>query len=144
MSKNDFQKTDKNYIILGVEKKKAKFFVIKQGAVMDVIEMIEKKMPNVTHGSYPTGIAHPRVDKVERHVEKHIEGFMKKVAKKTGSLSKKYPRYFFILAGRKEVFPKLQKELSNVVNNKIKAEFKVDLDMPDNKILLKARNKFEN
>lgn len=140
MGKNDFQKTDQKFIIIGVERKKAKFFVVDKGSIQKVVEFEKSNMPKAAKGSYPSGLAYPRVDKIARHVDVHVDRFLKKVANSTISLSRSFPQTFIILTGRKELFSKLKKFLPAHILAKIKTEFKADLDMPNNEILLKGKN----
>lgn len=143
MGKNDFQKTDKKFIIVGVEKRQAKFYVINQGAIETVNSTNNADITNPTKGSYPGGIAYPRVDKVARHTDVHLSKFLKEVVKTLEKLSREYPEYFIVFAGRNEIFPKLKKLLPDYLNKKIKAKVKMDLDMQDNEIFLKIRNIIE-
>jgi hypothetical protein len=140
MGKNDFQKTDYRYIVLGIERKKAKFFVVDKGAVQEIWQFEQSNMPKEAKGSYPSGIAYPRVDKIARHVDVHVDRFLKKIAKSAILLSKNFPENIIVLTGRKELFSKIKKFLPERVLAKIKAEIKADLDMSNNEILLKSKN----
>jgi len=143
MAKNDFQKTDKKFIILGVEKRQAKFYVIDSGSIKETNIQKSSDKTNPTRGSYPSGITYPRVDKVARHADQHLNRFLKEVVDSLQKISKKYPDYFIVLAGRSEAFPKLKYLLPDNLNKKVKAKVKADLDMNDNEIFLKVRNLLE-
>lgn len=143
------KKTDGNlrpkiYMVLLVDRKKAKMFNLLDGMVERYEEFTDSYVPQkVKHGD-DTWDAQ---DKIFRHIENHLHRHLHAVTKAAVKFASRNYIYGIIIGGHQQLFPKIIKQLPQSLSVKVRGTFVTELKAPFNEILERAKlsiNKIEN
>lgn len=127
---------NKAYMVLLVDRQKAKMFTLTDGAVERVEELKKDHVPQkVKHGDD----AWDAQDKIFRHIENHLHRHLTIVAQKASLYITKNNIAGIIIGSHKPLFSKIEKHLLYPLSRKIKGRFVTELKAPFNEILRRAK-----
>ena len=129
--------TIKKYMILLVDRQKAKIFTISDGIVGQKEEFVNHEVPQRVHANNIH--FYGRSDKIARHIEEHLHRHLLLVAQKAAQFAKQNHISGLIIGGHKPLFKKIEKHLLYPLNKKVKGKFVTELKTPFNNILKKVR-----
>lgn len=134
----------KAYMVLLVDRKKAKMFELINGAVERYEEFTDSYVPQkVKHGD-DTWDAQ---NKIFRHIEDHLHRHLHRVTSAVVKFAAKDHIYGIIIGGHRQLFPKIIKQFPQSLSSKVKGTFVTELKAPFNEILERAKlsiKKIEN
>ena len=131
---------NKIYMVLLVDRQKAKMFTISDGAVEKIEEFKDGHVPQkVKHGD-DTWDAQ---DKIFRHIEDHLHRHLTLVGKKAAAFTKENNITGIIIGSHRPLFSKIEKHLPYPLSRKIKGRFVTELKAPFNEILQRAERLIE-
>lgn len=126
---------NQTYMILLVDRQKAKMFTLVDGAVGQVEEFKDGHVPQkVKHGD-DTWDAQ---DKIFRHIEDHLHRHLALIGKKAAAFAKENSITGVIIGSHKPLFLKIEKHLPYPLSLKVKGKFVTELKAPFNEILRRA------
>lgn len=135
LMENATQKHNK-YLVLLVDRKRARMFTMNNGVVEHDEEIIDEFVPQkVKHGD-DTWDAQ---DKIFRHIEDHLHRHLALIAKRTAEYVKKERITDIVIGSHKPLLPKVKKHLPYPLNKKVRGTFLVSLKAPLEKILKKTK-----
>lgn len=124
------------YLVLLVDRKRARMFILRKGVVKQDEEIIIDSVPQkVKHGD-DTWDAQ---DKIFRHIEDHLHRHLKLVAEKVSDFAKKKQLTGIVIGSHKPLFIKIEKHLQYPLNRKVKGKFVTELKAPFGEILKRAK-----
>ncbi len=128
--------TYKKYMVLLVDREKAKFFTVHLDKIEDSYE--------VSNGQVPQKVKAIKVDygrepQINRHIEDHLHRHLQMVAKTALDFFKNKNIHFIIIGSHKELIPKIRKTLPYPLNKLVLGEFITELNIPVNLILRHSR-----
>lgn len=130
----------KKYLVLLVDRKRARMFTMTNGIVRHEEEVIDGFVPQkVKHGD-DTWDAQ---DKIFRHIEDHLHRHLTLIAKRAAEYVKKERVTDIVIGGHKPLLPKVKKHLPYPLNKKVKGTFVTELKAPFGEILKRAKNCIE-
>ena len=127
---------NKTYMVLLVDRQKAKMFTLVDGAVGMVEEFKDGHVPQkVKHGD-DTWDAQ---NKIFRHIEDHLHKHLVLISRKAAAFAKKNNITAVVIGSHKPLFSKIEKHLPYPLSQKIKGRFITELKAPFNEILNRAK-----
>lgn len=128
----------KEYMILLVDRKKAKIFTLIDG----IVERKENIDEGNVHQRVKANDIHyyGRSNKIARHIENQLHRRLQFVAQKTANFAKKGQFEGILIGSHKPLFSKIAKHLPYPINQQVKGTFITELKGPFNKILQNAKN----
>lgn len=134
----------KTYMVLLVDRQKAKMFILTNGTVANIVEIKDGHVPQkVKHGD-DTWDAQ---NKIFRHIEDHLHRHLLLVGEKAAEFAGQNHVSRLIIGSHKALFSKVEKHLPTPLFKKVKGKFVTELKAPFNEILhrvLKKINEIEN
>ena len=122
----------KAYLVLLVDREKARMFTVHFGKIEEQKEIFNGKVPqNVKHGDNTWDSQ----DKIFRHIEDHLSRHLKLIANAAESFVKNNNVSFILLGGHKEMFPKIKRHLLYPLNKMVAGEFVTELNISLNEVL---------
>jgi len=133
--KNSLQKQNK-YLILLVDRKRARIFTIQNGVVDKDKEFVNGHVPQkVKHGD-DTWDAQ---DKIFRHIEDHLHRHLTFVVQNTADFTSKNHIDGLIIGSHKPLFSKIKEHFPCPLSKKVKGTFVTELKAPFGEILKRAK-----
>lgn len=127
----------KTYMVLLVDRKKAKIFTLIDGMVDGYEEFAGEYVPQkVKHGDDTWDAP----DKIFRHIEDHLHRHLTLIFQKAVSFAQKNNIYGIVIGSHKPLFPKIKKHLPQLLSRKVKGEFVTELKAPFNDIVKRAKD----
>ena len=127
----------KKYLVIVIDREKAKLLTVHLGQMEEQLEIKGLEVPQrVKHGD-DTWDAQ---NKIFRHIEDHLNRYLKMVAQKVSDFAKGKNINFILLGGHKELLPKMKTYLLYPYNKMVIGEFVTELNIPLNNILLHSKN----
>lgn len=130
---NKVAKKDNKYLVLIIDKKKAKLFMVHSGGAVE-------RMEEFVDGIVPKKVKHgddnwDAQDKIFRHIEDHLYKHLELIAQKARSYAEKETIAGILIGGNSQLFPKIKEHLPYPIHGKVRGTFLADLKAPFNKIL---------
>lgn len=126
----------KTYMVLLVDRQKAKMFTLIDGSVERVEEIKDGHVPQkVKHGD-DTWDAQ---NKIFRHIEDHLHRHLTLVSQKAAIFAKENHIAVIIIGSHKPLFSKIEKHLPYPLSQKVKGTFVTELKAPFNEVLKRAK-----
>lgn len=143
LMKNTIKKHNR-YLVLLVDRKRARMFTLHNGAVEQDEKFINTHVPQkVKHGD-DTWDAQ---DKIFRHIEDHLHRHLTSIAQQTRLYAAKNHITAVVIGSHKPLFSKIKKHLPYLISQKVKGTFTTELKAPFSEILERAKiliDKIEN
>jgi len=128
---------NKAYMVLLVDRKKAKLFTLVDGAVDRVEEFTNSHVPQkVKHGD-DTWDAQ---NKIFRHIEDHLHRHLTLIVQQAKLYAAKSHISGIVIGSHGPLFPKIEKHLPYPLSGKVKGRFVTELKAPFNDILKRAKH----
>lgn len=129
------------YMILLVDRKHAKFFLLQDGVVISTkTELHNEYVPQkVKHGD-DTWDAQ---DKIFRHIQNHLHRYLQEVAKEASDFARQDHIVGIVIGGHKQLFQAIKKHLPYPWKDKVKGYFVTELKVPFNEILKRAKKEID-
>jgi len=130
-------KKDNKYLILVIDKRRAKIFMVhSNGAVERSEEFEDGQVPKkVQHGDDNWDAQ----DKIFRHIEDHLHRHLTFIAQKAHSYAEKENIAGVLIGGNSQLFSKIKKHLRPPLSTKVKNTFLADMKAPFNDILKRVK-----
>ncbi|OGD86931.1 hypothetical protein A2870_00400 [Candidatus Curtissbacteria bacterium RIFCSPHIGHO2_01_FULL_41_11] len=126
----------KPYLVLVADRKKARLFTVSLGRIQEHKDIFNAEVPQrVKHGDDTWD----QQDKIMRHIEDHLHRHLKFIAQETKEFVKNHPVNFVIVAGHKDIIPKIKKHLTYPLNKIVLGEFVTELNIPLNEVFLHSK-----
>lgn len=130
----------KTYMILLVDRKQAKMFILREGSVGAREEFQNGDVPRkVKHGDDTWDAP----DKIFRHIEDHLHRHLKAIGEKASDFAKKYRVDAIIIGSHIPLFAKIEKHLPYPLPQKVRGRFITELKAPFGEILTRAEKKIK-
>lgn len=131
---------NKIYLILLVDRKRARMFTMQNGGVINHKELSNDEAPSkVKHGEN----AWDAQDKINRHVDEHLHRHLVHVAKEVQEYIKKERVDAILIGGHKPLFRKVEEHLKYPLNKKIAGNFVTELKIPQEEVFRRAKKVIE-
>lgn len=128
------------YLVVLVDRKRAKFFTVYLGRLEEKKEFVSEEVPQRVHAVHEfLG----REDKVSRHIEDHLHKHLALVANEVVEFTKNKKFNMILIGGHKEIMPKFIKHLPGDYRKKILTQFVSELNIPINDIFLRSKKLVE-
>ena len=133
----DDVKRHKKYMVILVDRKKARFFIVYLGEIVEHEDVVDQAVPQNVRKIHE---AWKRKDKIFCHIEEHLHRHFKMIASVAESLVRNNNDiHFIIIGGHEENIHKLKKHLSGALQKKVLGEFITELNIPLNDVLLESK-----
>jgi len=119
------------YCVVVVDKEKARVFTVFLGEIQEITEVFNEFPGKHAQGGWSQ-------KRFQGHTEDHLQRHLKEVADKAYSFWQQDNFDRLIVAGSKEVLPKLEKILPNDLKNRLAGEFATELFKSDEHFLQKS------
>lgn len=117
----------KTYMVLVVDRKRAKMFTISDGIVNDSVEFVDEHVPQkVRHGDNMWDAQ----NKIFRHIEEHLHRHLKQIALKVSEYVKNKNIQFIIIGGHKTFFAKVKEHLPVPLQKMVLGTFITAVNLP--------------
>ena len=126
------------YLVLLVDRKKARMFTVEQGEIIDRSELIGDHVPQKVK-STGRDISGGDGDIHFRYNEELLQHHVDLAAKAVTKFTKNNDIHFVIIGGHAEMFKKVIKSLPTSLQEKVVSSFVTELNIPLNDILLKSK-----
>ena len=125
------------YLLLLVDREKARMFIINLGKVEQSREIFDNQVPQrVKAKTVNLG----RTDKIMRHIEYHLNEHLKLIAKSAKEFISRKKIHFIIIGGHKELFGKIKKSLPYPLNRMVLGEFVTELNVVQSQLIFWANS----
>ncbi len=130
---NKTAKKDNKYLVLVIDKKRAKIFMVHSGgAVERSEEFVDGQVPKkVQHGDDNWDAQ----DKIFRHIEDHLRRHLEFITQKASLYAEKENIAGVLIGGNAQLFTKIKKYLKYPLSKQVKGTFLADMKAPFNKTL---------
>lgn len=134
---NKAAKKDNKYLVLVIDKKRAKIFMAhSNGAVERSEEFADGQVPKkVQHGDDNWDAQ----DKIFRHIEDHLRRHLELIAQKASLYAEKENIAGVLIGGNAQLFTKIKKHLKYPLSRQVKGTFFADIKAPFNKTLERVK-----
>ncbi|MBI2599920.1 hypothetical protein HYW43_03305, partial [Candidatus Daviesbacteria bacterium] len=129
-------KDHQRYLVLLVDRKKAKFFTVYLGEIAEQKEVFNGDVPQRVKAKT---INWGRYDKIPRHIEDHLNKHLKQISQAVYDFAIDKNIHFIILGGNKEIILKIRKHLHYPLNKMVLGEFVTQLNIPLNEVLIHSK-----
>ncbi len=127
---------NRSYLILLVDRKRARMFTIFNGVVTNHHELNNDEAPRkVKHGEN----AWDAQDKINRHIENYLHRHLTHVAQEVNRYAKKEKIDGVIIGGHKQLFSKMEEYLKYPINKKILGNFVTELKVSQLEVFNRAK-----
>jgi peptide subunit release factor 1 (eRF1) len=135
--KKKVAKKDNKYLVLLIDRKEAKIFMVhSSGAVERTEEFVDGNVPQkVKHGDD----ARAAEDKIFRHIEDHLHKHLTLIAEKVKLYAAQEDIAGILIGGHNQLFTKIKKHLPYPLSGQVKGTFLVDMKVPFNEILKRIK-----
>lgn len=131
----------KTYMVLVVDRKRAKMFTISDGGVEDLEEFVNDNIPQkVKHGDNTWDSQ----NKIFRHIEDHLHQYLKQLAFKVSQYVKNKSIQFIVIGGNKTFFSKVKEHLPVPLQKLVLGMFVTALNIPISTIAKHSMNVVED
>lgn len=127
----------KKYIVLLIDRGKARLFSVYLGEVQEYAEVFDGIVPQNVRANERD--FYGRSDKIFRHIQDHLHRHVVIVANALSEFIKKNGGNFLLIGGHKELLPMIIKELPISVQKMVVAEFVTAVNIPLQKVLLQSK-----
>lgn len=126
------------YLVLLVDREKARMFTVEQGEIVDHSDFMDKHVPQRVK---PTsrGVSGGNDDIYFRHNEELLQQHVERAVKAVEAFTKVNDVHFVIIGGHAEIFKKVMKSLPSNLRAKVVSTLVTDVNMPLNDILLESK-----
>lgn len=130
-------KKHQKYLVVLVDRQRARFFTVHLGKVEDVYDYFSTDVPQRVKAKK---VDWGRYDKIPRHIEEHLRRHLKIIGQlaKTFIVGKNI--HFILIGSHKELFPKIKYHLKYPLKSMVKGVFVTELNIPLNNILKHSKN----
>ncbi|MEX2007456.1 MAG: hypothetical protein WD992_01670 [Candidatus Levyibacteriota bacterium] len=128
---------NKKYMVLLVDRQKAKFFTLIDGSVERADEFKNGHVPQKVRANEEH--YYGRSDKILRHIEDHLHRHLTLVSQKAAAFAKENHITGIVIGSHKPLFSKIEKHLPPHLSKKVKGRFVTELKEPFNDILKRAK-----
>ena len=132
----------KKYLVLLVDRKKARLFTVHLGEIEEQKEFIDGRVPQNVRANERD--FYGRSDKIFRHIEDHLHRHLQLIAEAVSAFIREHDGSFLIIGGHKELVPKVKKHLPPPVQKMVLGEFVTELNIPLKDIFLHSKKIAEN
>lgn len=126
------------YMVLLVDREKAKMFTVEQGEIADQAEVDGDYVPQNKATTGRDGNA-GRSDIMSRHTNEMLNRHIDNACKTADKFAKSQNIDFLIIGGHKEMFAKIAEALPPELKNKLAGSFVTELNIPLNDILIESK-----
>ena len=126
------------YLVLLVDREKARMFTVEQGEMVDHSEYIGSEVPQLSK-STGRDSAVGKSDINFRHNELLLSRHIAKTAKAVADFTKTKDVHFVIIGGHSEIFKKVAAALPQGLRSKIADTFVTEVNIPLNELLLESK-----
>lgn len=126
------------YLVLLVDRKKARMFIVEQGEIVDQAELIDGHVPQKVK-STSNAISGGEADISFRYNEEMLQHHVDLVARAVAKFTKNNAIHFVIIGGHSEMFKKIIKSLPTSLQDKVLSTFVTEPNIPLNDVLLKSK-----
>lgn len=125
----------KKYLVLLVDRKRARMFTLLNGKAVNHLELKSEQAPSKVKSGENTWDA---ADKISRHVEDHLNRHLKEVAAEVAKYTVKDKITDILIGGHETLFHKVEEHLKYPCTKKIRGSFVTELKVPQKVVLKKA------
>lgn len=130
------QQDYKKYLVLLVDRKKARLFTVHLGNIEEHREISNSIVPQRVR---QINKAWMRQDKIFRHIEDHLHRHLELIFNWTREFVKKNNVAFIIIGTHEELLPRIKKQLPKMLSNLVLGFFMTELNIPLNKVFLQSK-----
>lgn len=127
------------YLIIVVDRARARFFTLKQGIIEKQDEIIDKSVPQNIHSSARETRKLNREDKINRHIQDHLHRHFQIISKRINEFVHNVPINGVVIGGHKNIFHKFEKHLPKLLQERVIGEFISETQGSVNNILKKSK-----
>jgi len=109
-------KNYQKYLVLLVDRKRARLFTVYLGEIAEEKEVFNGEVPQRVKAKT---INWGRYDKIPRHIEDHLDRYLKTISQTVFDFALNKNIRFIILGGHGEIIPKMKKHLSYPLNKMV-------------------------
>ncbi|MBI2019388.1 hypothetical protein HYS95_01820 [Candidatus Daviesbacteria bacterium] len=120
-------KVHPKYLVLLVDREKAKFFTVTLGKVEEVYDYVSTDVPQRVKAKK---VDWGRYDKIPRHIEDHLHRHLKIISELARIFVEGRKIQYILLGSHKELLPKIKSHFKYPLNKMIKGEFITELKGP--------------
>lgn len=127
------------YLVVVVDRAKAKFFTLKQGVIENQDEVIDESVPQNVHPDTRETTRLTREDKINRHIQDHIHRHFQLISQKVADFVGNTPINGVVVGGHKNLIHKFERHLPKLLQDRIVGEFVAVLNGNINEIVEKSK-----
>lgn len=132
------QATYRRYLVILVDKAKAKFFTLTQGTVEEQGEVYDPSVPQTVNQDASEALYANREDKINRHIQDHLHRHFALIGRKVQTFVGDKPIQGVIIGGHKMFFRQFEKYLPQNLREKVVGEFVSELHGNVNELIEKS------
>jgi peptide subunit release factor 1 (eRF1) len=137
------QEDTRRYFVILSDREKAIFYTVFGGKLEDQKVVLDDSVPQDVKGRWPETPRANRQDKVQRHIQYHLNHHFSYLAQKAAEFVEKKPISGVILGGHKNEMGKFEKYLPKQLKEKVVGRFVSELKTNFNDILAKSQRVVE-
>ena len=126
------------YLVLLVDREKARMFTVEQGEIVDRSEFIGSFVPQKVKSTGRV-ISGGNIDTMFRHNEELLQRHIELAAKAVAEFTESNDIHFVIIGGHVEIFKKVAKSLPSGLRAKVAGTFVTEVNIPLSDILLESK-----
>ena len=126
------------YLVLLVDREKARMFTVEQGEMVDHSEFLGSYVPQLSK-STGRDSAVGKSDINFRHNESLLSRHIAKIAQAVAAFTKTKDVHFVIIGGHSEIFKRVAASLPESLRSKIADTFVTEVNIPLNELLLESK-----
>lgn len=126
------------YMVLLVDREKARMFTVEQGEVVEQSEFHGDYVPQRKKMTGRDGAA-GRSDIISRHTDELFDRHIDLSCKEAAKFAKSQDISFLLIGGRNEILSRIAESLPYELKNKLSGSFEINTNLPLNDILIESK-----
>lgn len=127
------------YLIITVDRVKAKFFMMSQGVIENQDEVVDESVPQNIHADSSETTNLTREDKINRHIQDHLHRHFQLIAERVASFVGNTPINGVIIGGHKNLLHNFKRHLPKLLQEKVIGSFVSDVNNNMNDVVEKSK-----
>lgn len=132
------QSNYRHYLVIFIDREKAKYFLLQQGVVEAQGQIIDKTVPQNVHPDTAEANNITREDKINRHIQDHLRRHYEKIVSNIVTFIGNTPISGVIIGGHKNLFSGFRKKLPKSLQGKVVGVFTSELHTNLNDLMQKS------